>query len=110
MMNNCVYVVSAQRTAIGKLGGTLKDVQPDDLLLPLFENLLEKKLLPDHVFDEVIIGQFKQKPGPGQYGPSGSAKSRPYVYKLLFHLRIVNRLQRSDDFFAAVLFHCLFSF
>jgi acetyl-CoA C-acetyltransferase len=59
-MDNRVYVVSAQRTAVGKLGGALKDVQPDDLLLPLFQNLKEKNLLPDEVIDEVIIGQAKQ--------------------------------------------------
>lgn len=59
-MNNHVYVVSAQRTAVGKLGGTLKDFQPDMLLLPLFKNLKEKSLLPEEVLDEVIIGQAKQ--------------------------------------------------
>lgn len=60
MMNNRVFVVSAQRTAVGKIGGALKDVQPDDLLLPLFEDLKAKNLIPDEVIDEVIIGQAKQ--------------------------------------------------
>ena len=60
MMNNRVFVVSAQRTAVGKIGGALKDVQPDDLLLPLFEELKAKNLIPDEVIDEVIIGQAKQ--------------------------------------------------
>jgi acetyl-CoA C-acetyltransferase len=59
-MDNRVYVVSAQRTAVGKIGGTLKDIQPDDLLVPLFEDLRAKNLLPDEVIDEVIIGQAKQ--------------------------------------------------
>jgi acetyl-CoA C-acetyltransferase len=60
MMNNRVFVVSAQRTAVGKIGGALKDVQPDNLLLPLFEDLKAKNLIPDEVIDEVIIGQAKQ--------------------------------------------------
>jgi acetyl-CoA C-acetyltransferase len=60
IMNNKVYIVSAQRTAVGKIGGALKDLQPDDLLLPLFQNLKEKNLLPEEVIDEVIIGQAKQ--------------------------------------------------
>ena len=60
MMNNRVFVVSAQRTAVGKIGGALKDVQPDDLLLPLFEDLKAKNLIPEEVIDEVIIGQAKQ--------------------------------------------------
>lgn len=60
MNENSVYIVSAQRTAIGKLGGTLKDVQPDDLLLPLFQDLKEKHLIPEDAINDVIIGQAKQ--------------------------------------------------
>lgn len=59
-MSRKVYVVSAQRTAVGKMGGTLKNVTPDDLLLPLFQDLKKKDLVPAEVFDEVIIGQAKQ--------------------------------------------------
>ncbi|MGG1677354.1 thiolase family protein [Neobacillus sp. NRS-1170] len=59
-MDNRIYIVSAQRTAVGKIGGTLKDVQPDDLLVPLFDDLKAKNLLPIDVIDEVIIGQAKQ--------------------------------------------------
>ncbi|MFC4802284.1 thiolase family protein [Neobacillus sp. GCM10023253] len=59
-MDNRVFVVSAQRTAVGKIGGTLKDLQPDELLVPLFEDLLAKKLIPIEEIDEVIIGQAKQ--------------------------------------------------
>lgn len=54
------FVISAQRTPVAKLGGSLKDVQPDDLLHPLFNNLLEKDLIPETILDEVIIGQAKQ--------------------------------------------------
>lgn len=59
-MDNRVYVVSAKRTAVGKIGGSLKNVQPDDLLVPLFEDLKSRNLVPDGVIDEVIIGQAKQ--------------------------------------------------
>jgi len=59
-MSNRVYVLSAERTAVGKLGGALKDVEPDDLLLPLFRRLREKRLIPLEQLDEVIIGQAKQ--------------------------------------------------
>ena len=60
MIDNRVYVVSAKRTAVGKIGGALKDVQPDDLLLPLFEDLKRKQFLPEDAINEVIIGQAKQ--------------------------------------------------
>jgi acetyl-CoA C-acetyltransferase len=59
-MEHKIYVVNAERTAVGKLGGTLKDVEPDDLLFPLFESLREKNIVPLERFDEVIIGQAKQ--------------------------------------------------
>ncbi|MDR7075665.1 acetyl-CoA C-acetyltransferase [Neobacillus niacini] len=60
MIDNRVYVVSAKRTAVGKIGGALRDVQPDDLLLPLFEDLKGKQFLPEDAINEVIIGQAKQ--------------------------------------------------
>ncbi|NHM32895.1 thiolase family protein [Neobacillus terrae] len=59
-MENKVFVVSAERTAVGKLGGSLKDVEPDDLLFPLFQSLEKKNLVPLKEIDEVIIGQAKQ--------------------------------------------------
>ncbi|NUK31362.1 thiolase family protein [Parageobacillus sp. VR-IP] len=59
-MERRVFVVSAERTAIGKIGGTLKDVEPDDLILPLFQSLVNKNLVPIDRIDEVIIGQAKQ--------------------------------------------------
>ncbi|ARK31309.1 thiolase family protein [Halalkalibacter krulwichiae] len=58
-MSERVFVVSAQRTAVGKLGGTLKHMEPDNLLLPLYKDLIEKQLVFDEL-NEVIIGQAKQ--------------------------------------------------
>ena len=60
MIDNHVYVVSAKRTAVGKISGALKDVQPDDLLLPLFQDLKGKQFLPEDAINEVILGQAKQ--------------------------------------------------
>ncbi|WP_078429641.1 thiolase family protein [Alkalihalobacterium alkalinitrilicum] len=59
-MSNRVYIVTAERTPVGKLGGMFKDIQPDDLLLPLFGSLQEKNLFSLDKIDEVIIGQAKQ--------------------------------------------------
>jgi acetyl-CoA C-acetyltransferase len=59
-MTNRVFVVSAERTAVGKLGGALKNIQPDDLLVPLFASFQEKNYFPLEQIDEVIIGQAKQ--------------------------------------------------
>lgn len=59
-MSKRVYVAYAKRTPIGKLGGSLKTVEPDDLLMPLFEDYQEQQLIPNEELDEVIIGQAKQ--------------------------------------------------
>jgi len=59
-MTNRVYIVSAERTAVGKFAGTLKNIQPDALLLPLFRSVMEREFFPAEQLDEVIIGQAKQ--------------------------------------------------
>lgn len=59
-MGRKVFIAHAKRTAVGKMGGTLKSLTPDQLLLPLYEDLLEKTGLPKEAIDEVIIGQAKQ--------------------------------------------------
>jgi len=55
-----VVVVSAVRTAIGSIGGTLKNVQPEDLLSTVLEAAVEKAGIDKKEIDEVICGQAKQ--------------------------------------------------
>lgn len=55
-----VYVVSVARTAIGKIGGALKNVQPENLLFATFQGLLNKSEIDKQIIDEVICGQAKQ--------------------------------------------------
>lgn len=55
-----VYVVSAARTAIGKIGGTLKNVQPEILLSTALKGAVEKSGIDKNVIDEIICGQAKQ--------------------------------------------------
>ncbi|MBF7019463.1 thiolase family protein [Staphylococcus sp. 18_1_E_LY] len=49
-------IVAAKRTAFGKYGGTLKHLEPEQLLLPLFENF--KSQCPDIMtkIDDIILG------------------------------------------------------
>jgi acetyl-CoA C-acetyltransferase len=55
-----IVIVSAVRTAVGKLGGGLRDVEPEDLgKLVIKEALLRAQVDPAEV-DEVILGQTKQ--------------------------------------------------
>ena len=58
-MRNAV-VVSAVRTAIGSIGGTLKNVQPETLLSVVLEAALERAGIGKNAVDEVICGQAKQ--------------------------------------------------
>ena len=57
---NEVVIVSAVRTAGGRIGGALKDVQPDDLAVAVIKAALERARVEPGAVDEVIIGQAKQ--------------------------------------------------
>ncbi|NWK83566.1 thiolase family protein [Staphylococcus sp. GSSP0090] len=51
-----VVIVAAKRTAFGKYGGSLKHLEPEDLLKPLFHHFIET--YPDAMshIDDVILG------------------------------------------------------
>ena len=55
-----VYVVSAVRTAGGKLGGALQDIPPEELTRVVLSGVLEKVSIEGGMVDEVIVGQAKQ--------------------------------------------------
>ena len=57
---NDVVIVSAVRTAIGRVGGTLKDVQPVELAEVVIRAALERAGIEPASVDEVIVGQTKQ--------------------------------------------------
>lgn len=55
-----VVVVSAVRTALGSLGGALKNVQPETLATAVIKAAIERAGIDGAVIDEVIFGQAKQ--------------------------------------------------
>ena len=55
-----VVVVSAVRTPIGSIGGTLKDVQPEILAKTVIEGAIDQVGLDKALINEVIFGQTKQ--------------------------------------------------
>ncbi len=57
---NEVVIVSAVRTAGGRIGGGLKDVQPEDLAKVVIEAAIQRAGVEPEAVDEVIIGQAKQ--------------------------------------------------
>ena len=55
-----VVIVSAVRTAIGKMGGALRSVQPEDLAKIVIEASVKRAGIAAARLDEVIFGQAKQ--------------------------------------------------
>ena len=55
-----VVIVSAVRTAIGKMGGALKSVQPEDLAKIVIKESIRRAQIDGAAIDEVIFGQAKQ--------------------------------------------------
>src|SRR5690606_38033628 len=60
VMSN-VYICHPRRSAIGRFGGTLASVRPDDLAAQIFRAVLEQAPeLDPHAIDEVIMGCANQ--------------------------------------------------
>jgi acetyl-CoA C-acetyltransferase len=57
---NEVVIVTAVRTAVGRLGGGLKDVEPEDLGKLVIAEALKRTQVEPEAVDEVILGQTKQ--------------------------------------------------
>jgi acetyl-CoA C-acetyltransferase len=57
---NEVVIVSAARTAGGRIGGSLKDVQPEDLAKVVIAAAIQRAGVEPEAVDEVIMGQAKQ--------------------------------------------------
>lgn len=55
-----VFLVEGVRTPVGRLGGALKDVQPEYLAAHTMKGLLERTGVKPDELDEVILGQAKQ--------------------------------------------------
>ena len=55
-----VFIVSAVRTAIGKMGGTLANVQPEMLATITIEEAIRRAGVEKENISEVIFGQTKQ--------------------------------------------------
>jgi acetyl-CoA C-acetyltransferase len=60
-MMNTVYVIDCLRTPIGKFGGALSSIRPDDLLAHTIKALLERNPQVDvHAIEDVIAGAANQ--------------------------------------------------
>ncbi|WP_375088740.1 thiolase family protein [Peribacillus sp. RS7] len=59
-MSDRVVIVDGVRTAIGRFGGSLKDVNSGFLASHVIEKILEKTNIPANKIDEVILGEVRQ--------------------------------------------------
>ncbi len=55
-----VFLIEGIRTPVGKIGGVLKSIQPEDLAAFTMKGLLEKTGVKSNQLDEVILGHAKQ--------------------------------------------------
>ncbi|MFC7680103.1 thiolase family protein [Paenibacillus sp. GCM10028914] len=55
-------IVMAKRTPIGRLGGMFSSLEPEALLAPLIQRVIEETKIPMDIIDDVIIGNVV---GPG---------------------------------------------
>ena len=59
-MSQPVYVVDAARTAVGRFGGGLASVRPDDLAGFVLRALVDRTRVPAEAIDEVVLGCANQ--------------------------------------------------
>lgn len=59
-MNHDVVIVSAARTAIGRAGGTLKDVNSGTLASTVIQEVIKRANISAEQVDEVILGEVRQ--------------------------------------------------
>ena len=55
-----VYIIDAVRTPVGRMGGTMKNVQAHEMGATVCKALLERNHLDPKLVDEVVIAQVKQ--------------------------------------------------
>ena len=58
-MNDC-YIIDAVRTPIGKYGGRLSSIRPDDLLAHVITALLNRNPVDPSAIEDVIVGDANQ--------------------------------------------------
>jgi acetyl-CoA acetyltransferase family protein len=60
MMAQDAYIVEAVRTPIGKRGGTLKDMRPDDLAAVVLQEIVDRTGISKAAVEDVILGCVTQ--------------------------------------------------
>ncbi|MEP6684129.1 MAG: acetyl-CoA C-acyltransferase [Parafilimonas sp.] len=58
-MNDC-YIIDAVRTPVGKYGGRLSSIRPDDLLAHVISSLLNRNSVDVNAIEDVIAGDANQ--------------------------------------------------
>ena len=55
-----VVIVEACRTAVGKIGGAIKMVQPEELARVVMKGILDRSKIDPAIIDEIIMGHCRQ--------------------------------------------------
>lgn len=70
-----VYIVDSVRTAIGKMGGTIKDVPVDFLAAKVIEEIVIRTGIEKNAVNEVILGHTKQSADAPNIGRLASLRA-----------------------------------
>src|SRR5437868_6154176 len=57
---NSAYIIDILRTPIGKYGGTLAAVRPDDMAAHVIKKLLERTTVDRNLIEDVVFGAANQ--------------------------------------------------
>ena len=64
-----IFILAAQRSAIGNYGGSLKDTSPVDLAIPVAKDAIEKSGLPADLIQHAIYGHVIHTEPRDMYSP-----------------------------------------
>ena len=64
-----IFILAAQRSAIGSYGGSLKDTPPIDLAIPVAKDAIAKSGVPDDAIQHAIYGHVIHTEPRDMYSP-----------------------------------------
>src|SRR3546814_5805292 len=87
-MNRDAYIYSGLRTPIGRYGGALSSVRPDDLLAGVLAQLVSESSFRPEDFEDVIMGCTSQAGEDARNVARHAARSEEHTSELQSLMRI----------------------
>ncbi len=105
-MNKEVFIVSAQRSAIGEFGGSFRSVNPIDLVVPVMQTTIERSGLPADKVGKVILGNTLSPLNPNiARGASITCGVPPEIPSFSIHCACASAMQALISGISALVFN-----